>query len=179
MGWTTSTAWDTRAKLVSDLMKPYGHETKSSKPLTYCLRGNILWSVWEIADSCREPVKTERFIRCDLLCNYGKGEGWGYKGMTESMHPYYYTCPLKYLDMAPVARPEWRDKVKAYHDKQSLVLRPGLIVELSECVIPCVQIASERSKAGWWNAKDRDGSLYRVKREHLTGQVFETWPSDE
>jgi hypothetical protein len=56
--------------------------------------------------------ETKRFIGVYLLQR--SSEGWGYKPMEEEMHPYFYGCPLKYLDMAPVACAEWREKVKAY-----------------------------------------------------------------
>jgi hypothetical protein len=61
--------------------------------------------------------KTERYIGCDLLRKH-PGHGWGYKDLTESMHPYYYTCPLSYLETVPVACEEWREQVREYHDKK-------------------------------------------------------------
>jgi hypothetical protein len=49
-------------------------------------------------------------------------EGWGYKDLDESMGPYYFSCPLKYLDMVPIDRyggnAEWRAGVVAYHERQ-------------------------------------------------------------
>jgi hypothetical protein len=31
------------------------------------------------------------------------------------MHPYYYSCPLSYLDLAPEQSADWRAGVRAYH----------------------------------------------------------------
>jgi hypothetical protein len=31
------------------------------------------------------------------------------------VHPYYYSCPLRYLDMAPVQSFEWRERVHRFH----------------------------------------------------------------
>lgn len=43
-----------------------------------------------------------------------KAQGlWGYKDLDESMHPYYYDCPVEWLDKAPVASQPWRDGVMA------------------------------------------------------------------
>jgi len=63
---------------------------------------------------------TERWIGCDLL-DYSKAdEGWGYKDMEEGMHPYFYSCPLKYLALVPaVASEEWREGVRQYHARQN------------------------------------------------------------
>lgn len=72
--------------------------------LLQCLRGNVLWTV-------HETTLGERWIGCYLL-GAERGFGWGYKGMDESMHPYYYTCPLSYLEMAPPTCKEWREGVR-------------------------------------------------------------------
>ena len=64
-----------------------------------------LWTVWEVSS-----IKgVERYIGCDLMA-YDMG---GYKAMSESVHPRYYSCPLAFLDMVPVASQAWRDKVYA------------------------------------------------------------------
>lgn len=34
------------------------------------------------------------------------------------MAPYYYSCPLRYLDMAKELSPGWREKVRAYHTQR-------------------------------------------------------------
>lgn len=39
----------------------------------------------------------------------------GYKDFCERMHPYYYDCPLEYLDLAPETNADWRRCVRAYH----------------------------------------------------------------
>ncbi len=52
----------------------------------------------------------------DLL--QSSGGKWGYKAMDESMAPYYYSCPLRYLDMAKELSPGWREKVRAHHARQ-------------------------------------------------------------
>ena len=35
------------------------------------------------------------------------------------MHPYFYSCPLKYLDLVPIEQfgghAEWRELVRKYH----------------------------------------------------------------
>jgi len=45
---------------------------------------------------------------------------WGYKSMSEDMHPYYYDCPLEALNATNAFNDnklalEWREKVKKFH----------------------------------------------------------------
>jgi hypothetical protein len=96
--------------------------------LAHCYRGGvysgILWSVWErtFAKDGQTVKPVERWITCDLL-RYRKDFGWGYKDMEESMHPYYYSCPLSYLELVPLDQyggyPEWREGVRRYHALQA------------------------------------------------------------
>jgi hypothetical protein len=96
--------------------------------LAHCFRGNrfsgVLWAVWErtFTKDGQDAQPTERWITCDLL-RYQMGYGWGYKDMEESMHPYYYSCPLGYLAMVPMdqygGNEKWREGVKAHHARRA------------------------------------------------------------
>ena len=90
----------------------FGYETKpelkarlTARALHHRTVGNHLWTV--------EEFEGTPFIALYLL-RTERGRA-GYKDMTESMHPYYYDCPLSLLDKAPAASKEWRDKVLCYH----------------------------------------------------------------
>ncbi len=128
MGWLFK-AGSTRRELIAERTKDWATDgpegiTVTTACLAHCYRGNtysgVLWAVWErtfIKDG--EPVKpVERWITCDLL-RYQRDNGWGYKDMDESMHPYYYSCPIKYLGMVPTdqygGNAEWRESVRAHH----------------------------------------------------------------
>lgn len=54
----------------------------------------VLWGVMQYKVEARERV-----IFCYLLNR--SEDGWGYKDMCEGMHPYFYSCPLHFLDMTP------------------------------------------------------------------------------
>lgn len=92
--------------------------------LARCYRGGafsgVLWTVWERTfERGGETVQpTERWIMCYVL-QYRADCGWGYKDISESMHPYYFSCPLKYLAMVPIEQyggnREWREFVERYH----------------------------------------------------------------
>ena len=120
MGWFFSP--QSRSELIAELVEPQETERASAKVIAHTLRGNVLWSVVEVTAKVEgvspnlAPGQSLRYIRCDLLQR--SGGQWGYKGMDESVHPYYYTCPLSYLDMAPVQSSEWREGVRAYHARR-------------------------------------------------------------
>ena len=117
MGWYFSN--QSRSELIAELIAPQETERASVKVIAHTLRGNVLWSVAEVTAKVEgvhrdlAPGQSLRYIRCDLLER--SGGQWGYKSLDESMHPYYYTCPLSYLDLAPEQSADWRAGVRAYH----------------------------------------------------------------
>lgn len=120
MGWLFSSR--TRSELIRDLTQPEDHTHAHVRVIAHTLRGNVLWSVTEVTaktegvHSDLAPGESIRYIRCDLL-QRRDGE-WGYKAMDESMAPCYYSCPLRYLDMAKELSPAWREKVRAHHARR-------------------------------------------------------------
>ncbi|HHW1804892.1 TPA: hypothetical protein ACUT6U_000987 [Pseudomonas aeruginosa] len=120
MGWLFSSR--TRSELIQNLIRSEDTARASVRVLVHSLRGNVLWSVSEVTAKTTGvhpdlvPGESMRYIRCDLLQRRG-GE-WGYKAMDESMAPYYYSCPLRYLDMAKELSSEWREKVRAHHARR-------------------------------------------------------------
>ena len=111
MGWLYHVG-QTRKGLIQSITKSWKTPQRSSDCLAYCTRGNVLWTVWE--NYQKSTGTFERCIVCVLM--QSSSDGWGYKDMDEGMHPYYYTCPLKYLRMVPqVASKAWRKGVLAYH----------------------------------------------------------------
>ena len=177
MGWTTSTQWRNKAEIIADRVrtqtwKQADHDVTDTV-IAHCVRGICLWKVHER----NTGGKVRRYIGLDLIKNFGKDEGFGYKDMDESVQPYYYDCPLKYLDMVPeVSSQEWRDEVTKYHARRGIALKAGLIVGLKDCIIPAAQLTRPDQRRGWWQCKARDGREFRIKRGHLSGATFETWP---
>lgn len=120
MGWYFSP--QSRSELIAELIAPQVTERASVKVIAHALRGNVLWSVAEVTARAEgvhrdlAPGQSLRYIRCDLLER--SGNQWGYKPLDESMHPYYYSCPLSYLDLAPEQSADWRAGVRAYHARR-------------------------------------------------------------
>jgi hypothetical protein len=112
----------TRASTVAELTEartsanPDG-TTRAFDTLRHCLRGNVLWTLHRsmVVDDVGVVLDQKKWIGCYLLQR--SSDGWGYKPMDEDMGPYYFTCPVSYLDQADPPSTdnsrEWRDKVRA------------------------------------------------------------------
>ena len=131
MGWLFFA--NTRGKLIEELTKASESEFARRETVKYTLRGNVLWSIVRVTPKANTTSGNEQgrgetttYIACDLL---QKNDGqWGYKGLNESMYPYYYTCPLSYLEMVPPVCPEWRANVRNYHqNRKAKKSRPILV----------------------------------------------------
>ena len=117
MGWIFSR--QTRDQLIHELIRTHDGAHARIDVLAHTVVDNVLWSVVRItakqaAIDHLATGDTTCFIRCDLL--EGSGGEWGHKPLEELQH-YYYSCPLNYLDMAPVECPQWRERVRAYHQQ--------------------------------------------------------------
>ena len=129
MGWLFPYG-ATRKSLIEERSKPWSRDlngtTVETTCLAHCYRGGsfsgVLWAVWErtFTKDGQQTAQPERWITCDLLrCQSGD---WGYKDMSEACHPYYYSCPLKYLELVPIeehgGNAEWREQVRLHHQRQ-------------------------------------------------------------
>lgn len=119
MGWLFRIG-ATRKGLVEECTRDWERSGIKTACIAHCYRGGnphtgVLWTVWECTGPNQEP---HRWIGCDLI-QYRKSDGWGHKGMDESVGPLYYSCPLGYLNKVPkVANEAWRVLVRAYHTKR-------------------------------------------------------------
>ena len=131
MGWLFK-AGTTRKELIAERTNDWTREgtegtTVTTTCLAHCYRGGsfagVLWAVWErrFTKDGQQAKSTERWITCDLL-RYQSDQGWGYKDMCESEHPYYYSCPMKYLNLVPIdqygGNEEWREQVQQHHARR-------------------------------------------------------------
>lgn len=164
MGWLF-TEGQSRADLIHRLTEPWSNDGTDAHCLHHTCVGNVLWTVWEHRHA---DGSAKRYIGCDLMRTQ-RSYGWGYKDMAESMHPYYYSCPLKYLELVPPASEAWREGVREYHAKRSAVrakarsLSVGKTVSLAHCKVPEVTIVSLRPLVGIYN-----GNRYRIPVKFLT-----------
>ena len=158
MGWLFRQG-ASKSDTIRDLVKSEENDKRRWDTIAHCVRGNVLWTVAQI--TFKQDNRQERFITCYLL-QKSEGCGWGYKDMTEGMHPYHYSCPLKYLDMTPVANEAWRTEVRAYHQRCNKKVEVGQKIGLINATIPWIVITSKRPLLG-----THDGKRYRIPRRML------------
>lgn len=159
-----ATKSDIIARLTKSSTWTYEGTTYDRTCLAHCVRGSILWTVnFDIITKADGTSTNETWIGCAILAN-SKGFGWGYKGMSEADGPVYVTCPLSYLNFAPVENQSWRDRVVAYHARTNTKrLSVGDRVALVGSTLEWVRITSVRPLRGIAN----DGQLYRIPRNML------------
>lgn len=119
MGWTGSNM--SRSERVAEILGGGG----TWKLLASKMVGNCLWSVWD----------TPKNGNVILLHLFERRGGMTLdKGMDESMGPFYYSCPLKFLEMAPCLNQWWRTKVRKFHEdrKNRKPLRTGQKIRFTE-----------------------------------------------
>lgn len=78
--------------------------------LHHSVRGNVLWTVEHLKRGDR------KIIGCYLLRSNDRE--WGYKPLSEECGPFYYSCPLKFLDLVPERSAEWRANVRLFHEQE-------------------------------------------------------------
>ena len=160
MGWLF-TQGSSKLDIITDLIATEENDARRWQTIAHSVRGNVLWSVIEITYK-QEPIKpAKRFIACYLLKS-DKDYGWGYKDMEESMHPFYYSCLLKYLSMVPEECAEWREGVRNYHRQRNRKMKVGEKIRLIDAKVPWVEIVSISPLLGTHN-----GVVYRVPRKIL------------
>lgn len=160
MGWFFSQN-DSKADLIKSLVSPSAGAEWTRTTIAHAVRGSVLWTVNQISDGSETRV----FIGCDLMEK--NGEYWGHKPLCEEDGPYYYSCPLKYLSMAPEQNAEWREKVRKYHNQRARRFSVGQRVAVIGCTIPWVRITGTNPLTGEYG-----GVHYNLKRS-LLGEILQ------
>lgn len=106
MGWFYQRM--TKQALIDELLEPYKGEHFDVKTLEHHLCGNQLWVLKDMSDV---KGNGRNVVICLYLLDVAGPNNTGYKPMDESMGPFYYDCPVSWLDRAPVLNQKWRDEV--------------------------------------------------------------------
>jgi hypothetical protein len=75
-------------------------------------------SLWAVVQDLGEDLTEQPTIVCFRLQQFP--DGWGHKQLPESIHPFYYDCPLRMLELARVSCRPWRAAVRAWHSQSSV-----------------------------------------------------------
>lgn len=167
MGWSFY-ASDKKA-LIQDRVKGWSNLDNGTRveSLAHSIRGNVLWIVRRaiLADG----TEADRWIECDLIEKDRSDQSWGYKDMDEGMHPYYYSCPVSYLDMVPkVACQEWRDKVREHHAPAKRKLKIGTWYNtVPGCNVKALRVVSIKPL----RAQGENGYVYRCAKKIFAEEI--------
>lgn len=165
MGWYY-TDGATRRDIIDELTKEQVTETTVFRTLRKCFRGNTMYALHESGPPAGPLTK---WISVYLLQRHK--DSWGYKPLPEDALPYYFDCPLSYLDEADEATTEnakeWRAGVREVAEKRaSKKPKVGETWTLEGCKIKEVEIVSLRPLHG-----RTAGTTYRIKRSLLGERV--------
>ena len=164
MGWSFEICERSRKDYLERITGP-GHFGPGYTPLESRVVGNHVWQLVRIEAANRT------FITLDLIAKERNG-GWGYKGMSEDMGPYYYDCPLALLNKAsePIneSAKEWRVKVLAHHAKKSCKRKPvaGLVIQSGSHQYKLIEPCAPRK--GWRVIHTETGVTYRMPAAQLS-----------
>ena len=179
MGWLYPYHTKTRADLVKGLRAEYN--TPTHKILRSQCAGNRFWALCE---GTRSDGQVIRYILLCLLQGPERNDpdgSWGYKEMDESVGPYYYDCPLSYLDLAtePVndSARIWREKVRAHHSSKAKIPRPavGMLVTYAGQQYRLTQCLGRR---GWEVVHAVSGVVYRMKLAQVNAALAALAPTE-
>lgn len=165
MGWLFPFC-NTKHDLIRHLIRPQDNERGITwTTLAHRAIKDVLWTVTNVSTS-DGPIET--IIYCYLLAKQ-KGEGWGYKTLTEPDEPFVYSCPVSFFKHVPkVQSPRWRLKVQEHHDYHHAQLatlhhaRTGDTIPLQDCNIPSIQLHSKHPPTGYYQ-----GTLYRITADKI------------
>lgn len=112
MGYESSTTWhrktDVKASYVQD-MTSNGYTVVASASSR-----DGYWFVWE-----RDQKRFIEFVKVEK----SRDRHFYMKAISEAMGPYYFDCPLRFLDLAPTTGVsgsgfDWREQVRQYHARR-------------------------------------------------------------
>ena len=124
MGWLFCSP--SRSDLIAHLKRDIQTSTNLT-PIEYSAAGNFLYALVDV-----HPTETKPAYKTILVFKMAGGNSdsphyrWGYKDMDESMEPYAYTCPLKFLDASTCNNPgavAWREACRIEHAKKSQIAK--------------------------------------------------------
>lgn len=168
MGWLFSQP--SKEALIQSLLDPRQYE---GKILDSSVRGNRLWVLYEESDGRRIIGLFLMEVRSGV---------WGYKSMDETMHPYYYDCPLRLLENAtePLndSAREWRENVRKHHAHKAAQKaaqkaanpkpQEGMIVTFDGVDFRLINLVG---RDGWQAERVQDGILYLITSAQVCGAL--------
>lgn len=109
MGYTFNVRPQSKAAFVNECIAELRYHYH--KVIDHSVRGGELWIILQRKED-QDPIIVVYVLVKQDGC-------WGYRGIAEAEHPYYFDCPLKFLAKVPVQNPQWREKVQAFQGEKA------------------------------------------------------------
>lgn len=158
MGTVSCSAWKTKKDVVNELTRDL---TRSG--FNVLGQKGSADGVWYLIE--KDGEKTIYFGKIQK-----NGGEFFLKTMSEDMGPYYFTCPLKFIDKASEPKgqnaKEWREKVRSYHASAKKELEVGIKIKLYGNVYT---VASKHvlGRGANWIVTNEQGQRFRLKRTQI------------
>lgn len=161
MGWLHNWMWTKREDVINHLVKT----TKDDgKYLDHASNGNELYILVR-------GVQANFIVCCKLQGN--RCDGWGYKDMDESMHPYMYKCPERILSKSTCQAEgsvKWREECRKLRKENLEASRLLKSVKMYDKVqTKMFGVIEYLYNSGGAVCKNADGKVYRYARKYFVG----------
>ena len=148
MGWLYCAP--TRSDLIAHLKRDVATSTNLT-PIDFSTAGNFLYALVDIHETPSHPAY--KTILVFKLAGGGDSPyyRWGYKDMDESMEPYVYTCPLKFLDASTCDNPgaiAWREDCRIEHAKKAAIAKSSKSLKVG--LVYIFNDAPDPDAYEWW-----------------------------
>jgi len=117
MGWDFG-SYESKQEFIDSLTQSYENEDAFYTCMEHKSYSGIMWSVWQRLDKSLASVQRNLVRPHKRQCSSLRAQG------NERKHgPFYYSCPLEYLDLVPDPESKyskgWRDEVRKFHAQRS------------------------------------------------------------
>lgn len=158
---------DTRKAVLGICTQNWSSNTYYGRCIAKYRHGRELWTVWERTEHKSGEV-VDRYISLFVL-QY-QNDTWGAKEYREEVHPYFYTCPVRFLELAPEVRNQaWRDLVVKHHKEMGR--RRELVKQVKKGdVVRCIHVNPDRYLVLALSpmiGRAANGGVYRVPKTRV------------
>ncbi len=160
MGWDFVLSCKTKNDIINRIVVDY-------PIIEHKVSGKEMWAIVKGNDNV--PFLSVFLLEKDGNC-------WGYKGISEIEHPFYYNCPDSFIAKVPcpdnVQAKEWRTERLVYLSQKDATLsfkrrlQVGCRVKLTNGWILTVESVTP------FVGRNADGKLYRIPKKMLTTEIL-------
>lgn len=152
----------TKEMIVRDMN--FQNDSISSVVLKTSSYGNQFWLLRTIKQ------EKESFVTADVVLISHKDGMTYYKEMNISCSPYYYHCPIEWLELITHNEDSilnWKDSVKKYWAKKKIGIIPGmkLIFQNNSYVV------IDKYTSHFWTVQRQDGRIFKMKNQFIKDSI--------